>query len=148
MLQEAIELFRKQAPSILPELFGGAKANEAEFEEDMATISYQLPRKHDMEDVMDMLEDQMELTMLYHFIPSQHTDFGHQCCAYSNILFGSMFKIHGSTDADGEIDSLTVTLYSSMEAMCTDLLEDVGRHEGRGTFRHKLPKEAILVEFC
>lgn len=148
MLQEAIELFRKQAPSILPELFGGAKASEAEIEEDMATISYQLPRKHGMEDVMDMLEDQMELTMLYHFIPSQHTDFGHQCCAYSNILFGSMFKIHATTDSDGEVDSLTVTLYSSMEAMCTDLLEDLGRHEGRGTFRHKQPKESILVEFC
>ena len=148
MLQESVELFRKQAPSILPELFGGAKASDAEIEEDMATISYQLPRKYDMEDVLDMLDDQMELTILYHFIPSRDTEFGHQCCAYSNVLFGSMFKIHASTDADGEIDSLTVTLYSSMETMCTDLLEDVGRHEGRGTFRHKLPKETILVEFC
>ena len=97
---------------------------------------------------MDRFEDQMELTIFYHFIPSAQTDFGHQCCAYSDTQFGHMYKIHASTNASGMVDSLTVTLYDSLDAMCTDLMEDLDRHENRGRFIHKVPKEDLLVEFC
>lgn len=148
MLLESIENFKALAPLLLPELFADAKAGEADIDDEVATIPYQLTKRHDMEDVMNMFEDQMELTMLYHFVPSRQTDFGHQCCAYSNIRFGHMFKIHASTGASGKVGTLTVTLYDSMEAMCTDLIEDLDRHEGRGMFKYKLRKESILVEFC
>ena len=83
-----------------------------------------------------------------HFIPSAHTDFGHQCCAYSDTQFGHMFKIHASTSASGKVETLTVTVYDSLDAMCTDLMEDLDRHENRGKFVHKVPKEDLLVEFC
>ena len=36
----------------------------------------------------------------------------------------------------------------SLDAMCTDLMEDLDRHENRGKFVHKVPKEDLLVEFC
>lgn len=148
MLQEAVETFKTLAPLLLPELFAKAKSGETDIDDEMAAISYVLEKPYDMEDVMNMFEDQMELTILYHFIPSQHTDFGHQCCAYSNANFGHMFKIHATTAPSGMVETLTVTVYGSMETMCTDLIEDLDRHEGRGMFRHKLPKEVILVEFC
>ena len=148
MIQEAIEQFKTFAPAILPELFDNASVAETDIEEETATISYTLSRQYELEDVMDRFEDQMELTIFYHFIPSAQTDFGHQCCAYSDTQFGHMYKIHASTNASGMVDGLTVTLYDSLDAMCTDLMEDLDRHENRGRFIHKVPKEDLLVEFC
>ncbi len=148
MLQESIEKFKMFAPLLLPELLGDAIADDAEVEEDIAVLNYTLSHKFDLEDVMDKLEDQMELTILYHFVPSNSTDFGHQCCAYSDTQFGHMYKIHASTAASGKVENITVTLYDSMDIMCTDLMEDLERHENRGRFVHKVPKEHLLVEFC
>ena len=148
MIQEVIENFKMFAPALLPELFDKASIAETDIDEETATISYTLSHKYELEDVMDRFEDQMELTILYHFIPSTQTDFGHQCCAYSDTQFGHMFKIHASTNASGMVDSLTVTVYDSLDAMCTDLMEDLDRHENRGKFIHKVPKENLLVEFC
>lgn len=148
MIQEVIENFKMLAPALLPELFDKASIAETDIDEETATISYTLSHKYELEDVMDRFEDQMELTILYHFIPSLQTDFGHQCCAYSDAQFGHMYKIHASTNASGMVDSLTVTVYDSLDAMCTDLMEDLDRHENRGKFIHKVPKENLLVEFC
>ena len=148
MIQEVIENFKMLAPALLPELFDKASIAETDIDEETATISYTLSHKYELEDVMDRFEDQMELTILYHFIPSLQTDFGHQCCAYSDAQFGHMYKIHASTNASGMVDSLTVTVYDSLDAMCTDLMEDLDRHENRGKFVHKVPKENLLVEFC
>ena len=148
MIQEVIENFKMFAPALLPELFDKASIAETDIDEETATISYTLSHKYELEDVMDRFEDQMELTILYHFIPSLQTDFGHQCCAYSDAQFGHMYKIHASTNASGMVDSLTVTVYDSLDAMCTDLMEDLDRHENHGKFIHKLPKEDLLVEFC
>ena len=93
MIQEEIEQFKMLAPAILPELFDSVSIAETDIDEESATISYALSHQYDLEDVMDKFEDQMELTILYHFIPSAHTDFGHQCCAYSDTQFGHMFKM-------------------------------------------------------
>ena len=148
MIQEEIEQFKMLAPAILPELFDSVSITETDIDEESATISYALSHQYDLEDVMDKFEDQMELTILYHFIPSAHTDFGHQCCAYSDTQFGHMFKIHASTNASGKVETLTVTVYDSLDAMCTDLMEDLDRHENRGKFVHKVPKEDLLVELA
>ena len=148
MLQQEVEKFKEIAPLILPELLGNAEMGENDLVGDTGLIPYTLSGEYELEEVMDMLEDQMELTILYHFMPSKQTDFGHQCCAYSDAQFGHMYKIHASTNASGMVESLTVTLYDSLDAMCTDLMEDLDRHENHGKFIHKLPKEDLLVEFC
>ena len=90
MIQEEIEQFKMLAPAILPELFDSVSIAETDIDEESATISYTLSHQYDLEDVMDKFEDQMELTILYHFVPSSQTDFGHQCCAYSDTQFGQI----------------------------------------------------------
>lgn len=148
IMQESIENFKTFMPLLLPELFGAAKAGEADINDEVAVINFTLARPCELEDVMNMFDDQMELTILYHIVPSEHTDFGHQCCAYSDITFGHMFKIHACTSASGKVETLTVTLFTSMDVMCTDLMDDLDRHENRGNFKYKIPKENLLVEFC
>ena len=64
---------------------------------------------------MDILEDDMELIMLYHHIPSQHTKFGQASCAYSNPSFGQMFKVNVMTDGNEMVNAVKVTIYDSLE---------------------------------
>lgn len=148
LLQESIENFQRIAPLILPDLLGEAKMGEADLLDEYAIVPYTLTKQFKLDDVMDMLEDQMELTILYHYIPSVHTCFGHQCCAYSDCQFGHMFKVHATTNVSGMIEALVVTVYTSMEVMCMDLLNDLELHEKSGKFLHKRDKSQILVEFC
>ena len=61
--------------------------------DDYVLLTFQLNTPFTIEEVMDMLEDEMEMIILYHHIPSHQTEFGHSCCAYSNPSFGRMFKI-------------------------------------------------------
>ena len=52
--------------------------------DDYVLLTFQLNTPFTIEEVMDMLEDEMEMIILYHHIPSHQTEFGHSCCAYSN----------------------------------------------------------------
>lgn len=146
-LQKEVEDFIRIAPLILPELLGDVNPGETDYDDEVAVIPYTLKSQYDIEEVMDFLEDQMEMTILYHFVPSTHTTYGHQCCAYSDVRFGHMFKIHAVTDEHGLIGSLTVTVFSSLEIMATNLMSDIDSHEKRGRFLYKRTKQQLLVEF-
>lgn len=147
LLQKEVEDFLRISPLILPELLGDAKIGKTDYDDEMAVIPVTLKAKFDLEEVMDFLEDQMELTILYHFVPSTHTTYGHQCCAYSDVRFGHMYKIHAVTNESGLVESLTVTVFSSLEVMATNLMGDIESHEKRGKFLHKRTKQQLLVEF-
>ena len=115
MLQQEVEKFKEIAPLILPELLGNAEMGENDLVGDTGLIPYTLSGEYELEEVMDMLEDQMELTILYHFMPSKQTDFGHQCCAYSDPTFGHMFKIHVVTNGAGKVNAMTWTAMRDRE---------------------------------
>ena len=149
ILQEAVDKFRVLAPMLLPELMMDSKFGEVDYMDESCVVQITLAREFDIEDVMDMFEDQMELTILYNYMPSVHTSFGHQCCAYSDSKFGHMYKIHVTTNPSGLVDSLVATVYDSLEVMCSDLLDDLDRHEKqRGRFLDRRERADILVEFC
>ena len=147
LLQKEVGNFLQLAPLILPELLGEAKVGETDYDDELAVIPYTTKGKFELEEVMDFLEDQMELTILYHFVPSTHTTYGHQCCAYSDVRFGHMFKIHAVTNDAGLVESLTATVFSSLEVMATNLISDLESHEKRGKFIYKRTKHELLVEF-
>ena len=130
MLQQEVEKFKEIAPLILPELLGNAEMGENDLVGDTGLIPYTLSGE------------------LYHFMPSKQTDFGHQCCAYSDPTFGHMFKIHVVTNGAGKVNAMTVTVFDSLEVMCTNLMEDMDCHEGQGRFLYKRSKQQLLAEFC
>ena len=96
---------------------------------------------------MDILEDDMELIMLYHHIPSQHTKFGHASCAYSNPSFGQMFKVNVMTDGNEMVNAVKVTIYDSLEEMCADVSLDMRLHSKSGLFRYKRNDSEVLMDF-
>lgn len=148
MLQKTVRNFVNEVPGLYPDLLGNAQAGEILYNDDTALIPFELNASLELEDVLDTLEDQMELTFLYHFVPSEQTSFGQQVCAYSDCNFGHMYKVHLTTNGAGKVDRLLVTIYSSIEVMCSDLITDLDLHENKGKLKLKRDKAELLVEFC
>ena len=94
-----------------------------------------------------MFAHRPELVTLYHYVPSDATNYGHQCCAYSNPATGQMFKLNGMTNASGLVDTLNVTVYESLELMSSDILQDLTLHKTRGHFLMKRDEAEIANDF-
>ena len=120
---------------------------EPQFYGDYVLLTFPLHDPYDLEEVMDMLEDDMELIVLYHHIPMQDEPFGHSTCAYSNPSFGQMFKVNAKTDSDGKVHTVLVTIYDSLEQMYGDLCLDLQLHSKSGKLKYQKNKEDILIDF-
>lgn len=84
MLEQFCDDFLAVVPLQLPELLDKRKMEKPVKYDDYVLLTFQLNTPFTIEEVMDMLEDEMEMIILYHHIPSHQTEFGHSCCAYSN----------------------------------------------------------------
>ena len=150
MLEQFCDDFLAVVPLQLPELLDKRKMEKPVKYDDYVLLTFQLNTPFTIEEVMDMLEDEMEMIILYHHIPSRQTEFGHSCCAYSNPSFGRMFKVNGSTDERGMVSQIKVTIYDSLEHMSADVCLDLSLHCKNGFLqcrlrsRHTSLQERIL----
>ena len=85
----------------MPALMSRANYAGAEIFDGMAVLEFKLPKPCDVGDLLDEFDDQMELIILYHVIPSEATVMGHRCCAYSNPSFDYLYKVNGISDDNG-----------------------------------------------
>ena len=102
--KEQIDRFVTLAGLEMPALISPGKFQGAEIYEDNAVLTFLLPKVYPLEELIDELEDQMELILLYHYLPSTATNFGQKCCAYSNPRFGRMYKLNATANGDIECD--------------------------------------------
>lgn len=147
MLRHFLDDFMTFVPLQLPELLDVTTMEKPQFYGDYVLLTFPSREPHDLEDVMDMFEDDMELITLYHHIPMQSEKFGHSTCAYSNPAFGQMFKMNARTDAEGKVTQIIATVYDSLELMYGDLCLDLKLHARSGTFKYKMNKADILMDF-
>ena len=147
MLQNFCNDFIASVPLQLPKLMDTHKMEQPEYYQDYALIVFPVATPLLLEEVMDMLEDEMEMIILYHHIPSFATPFGHSCYAYSNPAFGRMFKINAKTNESGLVDRITVTIYESLEYMSADVCLDLELHARTGHFKYRKPKDEVLLAF-
>ena len=147
MQQEHIERFIMLASLEMPNLIVSTLFQGAELSDESTLLTFSLPQKYLLEELIDELEDQMELILLYHHIPSEDTIFGHHCCAYSNPHFGHMYKINATTNGKGMISTIHVTIYDSSEFMYGDLCNDIKLNSTTGYFKFRREKAEILANF-
>ena len=147
MLRHFLKDFMTFVPLQLPQLLDVTTMEEPQFYGDYVLLTFPLHDPYDLEEVMDMLEDDMELIVLYHHIPMQDEPFGHSTCAYSNPSFGQMFKVNAKTDSDGKVHTGLVTIYDSLEQMYGDLCLDLQLHSKSGKLKYQKNKEDILIDF-
>ena len=77
MLQHFLDEFLSFVPFQLPQLIDLAHIRERILYDDYALLAFDIPGEYDLEEIMDMLEDDMELIMLYHHIPSCQIKYHH-----------------------------------------------------------------------
>ena len=147
MLQNFYNDFISSVPLQLPKLMDTHTMEQPVYYQDYALIVFPVATPLPLEEVMDMLEDEMEMILLYHHIPSFDTAFAHSCCAYSNPAFGRMFKVNATTNERGLVDRITVTIYESLEFMSADVCLDLELHARTGHFKYKKPKDEVLLNF-
>lgn len=71
MLRHFLKDFMTFVPLQLPQLLDVTTMEEPQFYGDYVLLTFPLHDPYDLEEVMDMLEDDMELIVLYHHIPMQ-----------------------------------------------------------------------------
>ena len=147
MTQNAIYDFTTLAPTLLPELIDLNRLESADDYDDYALLTFNLANPVTIEHVMDELEDQMELRILYHMITSDATDAGQHCCAYANPTFDRMYKVNAQTEADGLVHTLYVYLYESIEVLMEALKDDLHSHSQFGHFVSKLEMSHFIADF-
>lgn len=147
MLQHFLDDFLSFVPLQLPQLIDITTMEEPQVYDDFILLSFPLSEQYDLEEVMDIFEDDIELIILYHHIPTSASSFGHSTCAYSNPAFGQMFKMNARVSDNGKVHRIDVTIYDSLEYMCSDLCLDLQLHEKSGHFKYQKRKEELLAEF-
>lgn len=147
MLHKFLNDFLALAPLQLPELINQERMEQPVYEDGYVLLDFKLEKPCPLEEVMNLFEDQMELVILYHKVTSVHTEFGQFCCAFSNPNFGRMYKMNTSTDANGNVHSVMVTIYESLEFMYGDLCHDMEQQARTGFFKYKRDKADMLMCF-
>lgn len=147
MLQHFLDEFLAKVPLQLPRILDTTNMLEPQHYEDFILLTFSPTEDFDLEEVMDMFEDDMELIMLYHHVPSRTSSFGHSTCAYSNPAFGQMFKMNAQTNNEGRVKNIHVTLYDSLEIMYGDLCLELSLHEKDGSFKYVRTKDNVMIDF-
>ncbi len=147
MLRKFFEEFMADAPEQLPQLIHKSWMKKPVVYDEYILLEFNFPQAFTLEDIMNMFEDQMELIILYHMVPSTATSFGHCCCAYANPAFGHMYKMNVMTDGNGLVNRVTVTIFNSLEFMGGDLCNDLELHAKTGSFKYRQNKFEVLSYF-
>ena len=147
MLRKYFEEFMADVPEQLPQLIHKSWMKKPIIYDEYILLVFNFPQAFSLEDIMNMFEDQMELIILYHMVPSTSTSFGHCCCAYTNPAFGHMYKMNVMIDGNGLVNRVTVTIFDSLEFMGGDLCNDLELHAKTGSFKYRQNKFEVLSYF-
>ena len=135
MLRHFYNDFMAFVPLQLPQLLDVTTMEEPQFYGDYVLLTFPLRTPYELDEVMDMFEDDMELITLYHHIPMR------------TEKFGQMFKMNAKTDTEGNVNSILVTIYDSLEQMYGDLCLDLELHSKSGFLKYKKDKSDVLMNF-
>ena len=147
MLKKFLDDFMTFVPLRFPRLLDAGTMEPPLVYDEYILLTFPVSGNHTLEEVMNMLEDDMEMILLYHHIPSYATEFGHSTCAYSNPAFGRMFKINARTDGSGWVRTVQVTLFDSLEQMCGEVCNDLALHDKSGYYKYRKDKADVLLDF-
>lgn len=132
MLNESIKKFITWAPELMPDIIGD-ELPEVEVYDDSAVLDYTLGKEHDIEEILNAIEDDMDLLILYHVIRERAVECRQHACAVSDPNGGHMYKLNIASNRNDKVDRITVTVYSDIVTMISETREDKSLHE-RGGF--------------
>ena len=147
MNKTAIDRFCRMASLELPELIEVGHLESADDYDDYVLLTFSLENQMSMDEVLDCLEDQTELNVLYHVGGIGATPGCQHCCAYASPEYDNMYKVNAQSDGTGAVDTLYVYVYSSLEVMLESLKDDIRLHDGMGETLCMMPLSRLIADF-
>ena len=148
MITDNVTKFLALAPLIMPKLIGDASPDETEITDDSAVLYFAFKEAQPLSWVMDVMEDEMEMTLLYHGI-NKRDEHLHHCCFFSSPQSGrNMFKINIVSDNLENANGLTVSIYESLDVMESELESDLQAHTYTYDFVQAMSTADLLSLFC
>ena len=128
MLEEAIYKFKVSGPTIMPSLFDNFFLKETEECNGYAILTYDVNPPLPIDDVLNIMDGDAYMRILYYTHPNPaaiKTKFGQRACTYFMPEEQRNIKMNFSTDEDGLVKMILVTVYGSIDIMYPDLLNDL-----------------------
>lgn len=148
MISKEVNKFMALAPLILPKLIDSKKCVEPDISEDSAILFFTLEEKFPIGCVMDMLDDDMEMLLLYHGT-SKDDPKNHHCCFFASPRLGqSMYKVNMVSQTNGLVEGISVTIYDSIDIWEEELESDLLAHEAAFDFIEAMTAAKLLSVFC
>lgn len=144
MLHKEIRKFMALAPLTWPTLIEKGQM-ETDIAEDSAVLFFDLNEAFPVGYVMDVLEDNWDLKLLYHATLEKI----HHVCYFSNPRDGHlMYKINFHTNKNEYVETIIVTLFDSMELWEEDLETDIKAHQEEFEIIAGVERKDLLSIFC
>lgn len=148
MITKEVNKFMALAPLMLPKLIDSKKCAEPDITEDSAILYFILEESFPIGCVMDMLDDDMDLLLLYYGTSKSNPKI-HHCCCFANPKLGqSMYKVNMVSLTNGFVDGITVTIYDSLDIWEDELESDLMVHERSFDFIQAMTASKLLSVFC
>ena len=128
MLEESIYKFKVSGPTIMPSLFDNFFLKETEECNGYAILTYDVNRPLPIDEVLNIMDGDAYMRILYYTHPNPaaiKTKFGQRACTYFMPEEQRNIKMNFSTDDDGLVKMILVTVYGSIDIMYPDLLNDL-----------------------
>ena len=128
MLEEAIYKFKVSGPTIMPSLFDNFFLKETEECNGYAILTYDVNRPLPIDEVLNIMDGDAYMRILYSTHPNPaaiKTKFGQRACTYFMPEEQRNIKMNFSTDDDGLVKMILVTVYGSIDIMYPDLRNDL-----------------------
>ena len=117
-MKEQVKRFLALAPLLLPSLIRENKLVGEEITEDVSILHFNLDEELPITYVMDMLEDDMELSLLYY---ARATTQNSQCCYFTPPSSRDMYKFYAEADKIPSVyRGLGIAIVSTPNGLLTD----------------------------
>ncbi len=125
-MKKSVRKFLSLAPLLLPRLICENKLTSDEEWDDVTILQFNLDEPLTITYVMNMLEDDMELSLLYN---AKDSTGNSQCCYFSHPSSRKMYKFNAESNRIGYVKELSITIYESIDIMESDLEEELKKGE-------------------
>ena len=148
MIKEEVTKFMALAPLMLPRLIDGKRCVDPDISEDSAILYFSLEEPFPIGCVMDMLDENIDILMLYHGTSKSDPNLPH-CCFFANPQFGkTMYSINMTTNKNSFVEGISVTVYDAIDIWEDDLENDLNIHAQAFDFIDAMKTERLLSVFC
>lgn len=148
MIKEEVTKFMALAPLMLPRLIDGKRCVDPDISEDSAILYFSLEEPFPIGCVMDMLDENIDILMLYHGTSKSDPNL-HHCCFFANPQFGkTMYSINMTTNKNSFVKGISVTVYDAIDIWEDDLENDLNIHAQAFDFIDAMKTERLLSVFC